>query len=40
MYLLHIFRSDRFELAERRFMMLRGPAALLKFSDGSGGWRC
>lgn len=36
-YLLTIHQCDSFEKAERRFSILKEPAALLKFADGSGG---
>jgi len=37
MYLLHIKKCDTFAKADGWFGVLRGPAALLKFADGTGG---
>ena len=36
-FLLHIHNCESFEQAERYFPILKEPAALLKFADGTGG---
>ena len=36
-YVIHIKFCDTFEKAERRFSMVRQPAALIRFIDGTGG---
>jgi hypothetical protein len=36
-YVIHIKFCETFEKAERRFIAMRQPAALIRFIDGTGG---